>query len=79
LSGEGDTGVLGVVYRDASGARLRLLEPPPITFTGTQFREKLLVITVPEGVADVRVYAYKESGPAQFEVDEISVQSIDTP
>jgi hypothetical protein len=76
MTGEGDTGLLGVIYRDGSGSRLRRLKPASITFTETTFTEKLLVFTVPEGVADVYVYLYKEPGSAQFEADEISVQRI---
>ena len=79
LSGEGDTGLLGVVYRDGSGNRLRDLEPRPITFTGTKFKEKLLVFTVPAEVTLVRVYVYKEPGSAQYEVDGISVRNVNTP
>jgi hypothetical protein len=73
----GDTGMLGVVYRDGTGVRLSALEPTPIVFTRTRFRPKSLVFTVPAGVVDVLVYAYKETGSGLFEVDAISVHPVD--
>jgi hypothetical protein len=79
VTAEGDTGRLGVVYRDAAGVRLTALEPPPIAFTRTRFRAKRLVFTVPAGVAEVLIYAYKEAGPGQFETDAVSVRQVDEP
>jgi hypothetical protein len=76
---QGDTGMLGVVYRDGTGARLTALEPPPILFTRTQFRAKKLAFTVPAGVVVVLVYAYKEPGPGLFEADALSVRHVGEP
>jgi hypothetical protein len=76
---EGDAGTLGVVYRDAAGTRLTALEPPPMVFTRTRFRAKRLTLTVPAGVVDVLVYAYKEPGSGQFEADAISVRHVEEP
>jgi len=79
LSAEGDTGTVGVVYRDAAGTRLTDLEPKPITFTATKLRKKGLEFTPPEQVAKVSVYVYKDDGPAALDVDAISVRSIVPP
>jgi hypothetical protein len=79
VTAQGDSGILGVVYRDATGARLTALEPSPLVFTRTRFREKQLVVTVPAGVAEVKVYAYKEAGPGLFEADAISVRPMAEP
>jgi len=79
LTAGGDTGVVGVVYRDAAGTRLSDLEPKPLTFTGTKLRKKGLEFTPPEQVAKVSVYIYKDDGPAALEVDSISVRSIVPP
>jgi LCP family protein required for cell wall assembly len=79
LSAEGDTGVIGVVYRDANGTRLTDLEPKPISFSGTKLRTKGLEFTPPEQVAKVSVYIYKDDGPAALEVDAISIRSIVPP
>jgi hypothetical protein len=76
LTAEGDLGTLGVVYRDGSGVRLAALEPPPIVFTGTMFSEERLIFTIPAGVVEVMVYAYKEPGPGLFEADAISVRLV---
>jgi hypothetical protein len=76
VTAQGDTGMLGVVYRDGTGARLTALEPPPLLFTRTQFRAKSLAFTVPAGVVDVLVYAYKEAGPGLFEADAVSVRHV---
>ena len=40
VTAQGDTGMLGVVYRDGTGTRLTALEPPPMVFTRTRFRAK---------------------------------------
>ena len=79
LTAGGDTGVVGVVYRDAAGTRLSDLEPKPLTFTATKLRKKGLEFTPPEQVAKVSVYIYKDDGPAALEVDSISVRSIVPP
>jgi hypothetical protein len=76
VTAQGDTGMLGVVYRDGTGARLTALEPPPLLFTRTQFRAKSLAFTVPAGVVVVLVYAYKEPGPGLFEADAVSVRHV---
>jgi LCP family protein required for cell wall assembly len=79
LTAEGDSGVVGVVYRDAAGTRLTDLEPKPISFTATRLRKKGLEFTPPEQVAKVSVYIYKDDGPAALDVDAISVRSIVPP
>jgi LCP family protein required for cell wall assembly len=79
LTAEGDSGVVGVVYRDAAGTRLTDLEPKPISFTATKLRKKGLEFTPPEQVAKVSVYIYKDDGPAALDVDAISVRSIVPP
>jgi hypothetical protein len=74
VTAQGDSGMLGVVYRDGTGARLTALEPSPMVFTRTRFRARKLAFTIPAGVVEVLVYAYKESGPSLFEADAVSVR-----
>ena len=79
LTAEGDSGVLGVVYQDAAGTRLRDLEPDPIEFTRTKFTEGELAFTPPAEVASVLVYIYKAEGAAALEVDALSLRSVVQP
>jgi LCP family protein required for cell wall assembly len=79
MTADGDSGVVGIVYRDAAGTRLTDLEPTPITFTSTRMSRKGLEFTPPAEVAMVSVYAYKDDGPAALQVDEVSVRSIVPP
>jgi hypothetical protein len=68
-----DLGEVGVIYRDASWRRLQGLEPGDIAFTSTTYQKKTLVFTVPQSVAHVTIYVWKESGPAAFLVDDIAL------
>jgi LCP family protein required for cell wall assembly len=79
LTADGDSGVIGVVYQDAQENRLSDLEPDPITFTSTRMTQKGMTFTPPAEVVNVKVYAYKDDGPAALEVDAISVRSIVPP
>jgi LCP family protein required for cell wall assembly len=79
MTAEGDSAVVGVVYRDAAGTRLTGLEPKPITFTSTKFSRKDLEFTPPAAVTTVSVYAYKDDGPAALQIDQVSVRSIVPP
>jgi LCP family protein required for cell wall assembly len=79
MTAEGDSGVVGIVYRDAAGTRLTDLEPKPVTFTNTKLSRKGLEFTPPAGVTTVSVYAYKDDGPAALQIDLVSVRSIVPP
>jgi hypothetical protein len=74
VSVAGDSGVIGVTYRDASGNRLTSEEPPPLVVTETTLTRQSLKFTPPANVAVVRIYFWKASGPAALIVDDVSVR-----
>jgi LCP family protein required for cell wall assembly len=75
VSAEGETGQIGIAYVDANENRLGDLEPPPLTFTSTDYQQQAMSFTVPDGVARASVYAFKPDGTGTFTVDELSMRS----
>jgi LCP family protein required for cell wall assembly len=71
----GDTGQIGVAYRNNDGERLHDLEPAPIKFASTEYTQQQLTFTVPDGVAEVKIYVWKPSGTGDFSVDDLSFRS----
>jgi hypothetical protein len=76
LSAAGDTGTVGLIYRDDAGNRLSAQEPSPLAFAGTAFARRTLTFAPPADVATVQVYLWKQSGPAAFLVDDLSVRAL---
>jgi hypothetical protein len=74
VSGGGDSGVVGIIYRDAAGNRLEDEEPPPLVVNETTLTSRSLRFTPPADAATVRVYFWKRPGPADLFVDDVSVR-----
>lgn len=70
LDGALDLGQIGVIYRDVNGLRLTQYEPSPLSFIQTQWTNKSLTFTVPQGATSGKIFAWKTSGPAAFLVDD---------
>gem|GEM_PF-537571 len=70
LDGAIDIGYAGVTYQNAEGHRLIELEPRALEFTHPGYVKKTLTFTIPAGVANIAVFAWKNDGPAAFLVDD---------
>jgi len=77
---KGDYGQLGVLYFDAEGTRLQDQEPTPLTFKSTKFTPQVMAFTIPEGVATVKLFVFKENAKdnelGAFLLDQISLHSV---
>jgi len=73
----GDAGYVGVTFRNAASERLTEREPRPLAFTKRDYLQQSLEFRVDDSVAIVTLFVFKESGPAQFFVDEIVVVPLD--
>jgi carbohydrate binding protein with CBM4/9 domain len=76
VSQEGDSGVVGISYLDAAGNRREQEEPPPLVFDGTTLTRRSVRFTPPADAATVRVYLWKQPGPAALIVDDVSVREF---
>lgn len=74
----GDVGYVGVTFRNATGERLSDREPQPLAFTKREYLPQSLEFSIDESVSIVTLFVFKESGPARFFVDEISVMPLDS-
>jgi LCP family protein required for cell wall assembly len=72
----GETGQVGVTYTDGNGQRLTDREPAPLSFGATDYEQQQLSFTVPDGVAVVKIFAWKGKGAGGFAVDNVSLRSI---
>jgi len=72
---KGEAGEIGVTYHDENGQRLTALEPDHLSFKSTSYKQQSLRFTVPDEVANVKIYIWKGKGKAEFNVDDVSVRS----
>lgn len=69
----------GIIYLDAEEQRLRDREPAPIMITGNQFSTFSMTFTVPDDIAYMKVYGYKDTGTGTLQIDTTSLRSIVPP
>jgi hypothetical protein len=78
VSSGGEAVEVGILYSDTAGNRLQNEEPAALDYEQTTLTRKSIRFSPPENAAVVRVYVWKESGTAEFTVDDISVREFVT-
>ncbi|MEA2522976.1 MAG: Carbohydrate binding domain [Thermomicrobiales bacterium] len=72
----GDSGVVGIRFIDDDGKRLSDQEPPPLSFTATDYSRMTITFMVPEGVAGVTAFVWKPAGNGILAVDDVSLRVV---
>ncbi len=79
VSADGESGGIGIVYRNGDGERLEDEEPAALSFSDTEFEQQTLTFVPPEKVTEVSVFLYKAAGAAQFYADTLSLTACGEP
>ena len=79
VSASGESGEIGLTFRDGAGNRLREEEPEPLLFGEADYELRALTFTPSSRIAEVSVYLWKGAGSARFSADDLSLEACGEP